>query len=337
MAPNTEIDLMRNYKFNLVLRGNEIIQAKNNLSLIQNKFIEYIIAKIRGDKSRNLSIQISRKEFAAALGLKEDGYLGRRMLSLIIELMNKSVVVFNSDKNCVDLCKYFEGTYHIGEGYADLEVGKKFASYFLELDGRSYTEYHLKTIMAFQSTHALQLYRLLKQYLHTKEKKRVFDLAEFKFYMNVENSYTKFNMLSKRVIDPSLKEINEISDIAAQYEPKKERGKIIGIIFYIRENLANKSKEVRIKDLYKAGLIDVQATPASETLEKEGIHPLDAKFYGLCFEKEQKTPDNFLSSVRKSYEKMPKTPKTVEWNSYLFGALKKKWGKRQTPKDKETK
>jgi len=97
-----------------------------------------------------------------------------------------------------------------------------------------FTKYKIKDVYQFTSAYTWRLYELLIQ--NKDMKKRDFDLEEFKWKIGVAEKYCAIGDLKKRVIDPSIDEINEYSDIKIQYDQVKRGRRVTGFVFYITEN-----------------------------------------------------------------------------------------------------
>lgn len=317
--------------FTLVVRDNRIVQGRSNLTPTQDKLLDYHVACIRKDPKRNRAQFIRYDDFSSLLpgkdgsGLKKSSYIASRLKPFLKDCLSKVIALRNEDKGTTTFLQWWslaEIDENNEEGFV-LELHERVAPYLIE-ELNEYTKYHLKIIFAFQSNHSQTLYRLLKQYYNKDDKKREFDLDDFRFHMDVIDKYSQFGMLLKRVIEPAVKEINALSDILVEYDFKKRGKKFTGLTFYITENAEYKSRVMKGKDLYKAGVIDVAPTTAADVLKAAGVQELDAKTFGLALEAANMDAADFVAKVRKSYEK---GTKAKPFGSYLFGALKRHFGK----------
>ena len=319
--------------FTLVVRDNRIVQGRSNLTPTQDKLLDYHVACIRKDPARKRCQFIRYEDFASLLpgkegtGLKKSSYIASRLKPFLKDCLSKVIAVRNDDDKSTTYLQWWslaKTNDDNDEGFF-LELHEHITPYLVD-ELNEYTRYHLKIIFAFQSNYSQTLYRLLKQYFNTEARKREFDLDDFRFHMDVIEKYSQIGMLLKRVVEPAVKEINELSDILVEFETKKRRQKIVGIIFFIADNPIYKSKEMKAKEYYKAQVIDVEPTTSAGVLKAEGIHELDAKIYGLALEAGKMDADDFVAKVRKSYEK---SARAKPFKDYLFGALINKFGKKK--------
>lgn len=318
--------------FTLVVRDNRIVQGRSNLTPTQDKLLEYHVASIRKDPERKRAQFIRYDDFASLLpgkdgsGLKKSSYVSSRLRPFLKDCLSKVVALRNDDKGTTTFLQWWSLA-ELDDDNTDgfvLELHERIAPYLTE-EMDEYTSYHLKIIFAFQSGHSQTLYRLLKQYHNTNAKKREFNLDDFRFHMDVIDKYERFNMLQKRVIDPALKEINELSDILVEWDFKKKGKRFTGLTFYITDNPAYKSRSMKAKDNYKAGVIDIAPSAAADVLKAEGIHELDAKTFGLALNAAKMDAPAFVAKVRKSYEK---GQKGKPFANYLLGALRNQFGRK---------
>ncbi|NPA13831.1 MAG: replication initiation protein [Aquificae bacterium] len=122
------------------------------------------------------------------------------------------------------------------------------APFILEIK-RGFTLYEVKTFLSLDSIYSKKLYRFLKKL--QKYGRVEVPIEEIRFFLQVENEYRNFNDLEKRVLKPSVEEINEKTDLFVEYEKKRlgegDRGsKVIALIFRIKQK-----PQEGIKDLEK--------------------------------------------------------------------------------------
>ena len=114
--------------------------------------------------------------------------------------------------------------------------------HFLSLK-EAYTKYSLQYVWLFKSSHSIRIYELLKEYACKGHHYRQFELSSLKERLGIENSYSEFYELKRRVIIPAQKEINKHSDITFDYTPMKVGRKVTGIMFLIKEKSKQTIKE----------------------------------------------------------------------------------------------
>lgn len=148
-------------------------------------------------------------------------------------------------------------------------------------DPQSFTYLSLRITAAFSSRYALTLYEKLSAVRYRGGTEWML-LSVFRDYIGAENVKTleAFKDLNRYVLQPSVKQINELSDITVHYETKNETGsrKITHIRFLVAENpngkfsLQNQRQET-IRQFYDTlttefGLSDVELNEIATNREK---------------------------------------------------------------------
>lgn len=103
-----------------------------------------------------------------------------------------------------------------------------------------YTEYELKQVSALQSEYAIRLYELLIQW-RSVGKVPMMTLEEFRSKVGVlDGNYKDIRDLKKRVLKLALKQINEHTDIIADYTQHKTGKSVTGLSFHFKKKPAAK-------------------------------------------------------------------------------------------------
>jgi plasmid replication initiation protein len=124
--------------------------------------------------------------------------------------------------------------------YVDAEATVKiiFAPAIIPLITRleqQFTSYELKQVSGLNSAYAVRLYELLICW-RTTGKTPVIDLTEFRKRIGVlDTEYIRTDNLKMRVIESSIKQINEHTDITVTYEQHKKGRVISGFSFKFKQ------------------------------------------------------------------------------------------------------
>ena len=100
---------------------------------------------------------------------------------------------------------------------------------------KRFTQYEMKQISELSTGYAIRLYELLICW-RTTGKTPIIELADFRQKMGVlDAEYQRMYDLKKYVLEPSLKQINEHTDITASYEQHKKGRTITGFSFKFKQ------------------------------------------------------------------------------------------------------
>ena len=94
-----------------------------------------------------------------------------------------------------------------------------------------FTSYEIEQVASLDSGYAIRLYELLIKW-RTKRNTPVFELQNFRQQLGVqEEKYSRMSDFKKYVLDFAIKQINEHTDITAEYKQEKAGRKITGFQF----------------------------------------------------------------------------------------------------------
>ncbi|MGV2580591.1 UNVERIFIED_CONTAM: RepB family plasmid replication initiator protein, partial [Neisseria gonorrhoeae] len=122
-------------------------------------------------------------------------------------------------------------SYFKKEGRFYIEFHDELIPYISELHD-NYTKYKLINIGALGSTHAIRLYELCSQYRDTGWRQT--SVEDIKSWLSISDKYPLFKDFKKRVLTPSINEINAKSDLLVDVEPIKRGRTIVALKFTIK-------------------------------------------------------------------------------------------------------
>ncbi len=144
--------------------------------------------------------------------------------------------------NIIPFAKYKNGILEFDLNYAIIP-------YLIEIN-RNFTEYQLDYLLSMRSAYAIKLYKLLYQYKNIKA--RSFHLLELKEQFGIVGKYAQYKDFRKYVIDPSVGQINELTDLMVSYTEIKFGRKIGKIDF----NFEIRNQRPQTKMLHAKNIIE---------------------------------------------------------------------------------
>jgi hypothetical protein len=143
-----------------------------------------------------------------------------------------------------------------------------------------YSKINLSVLREMKSAHALVLYENCYRYVdiaHTPW----WDVDVFRRLMSVDQmtSYKQFKLLNRAVIQPAMKEVNELSNIQLELETKRKGRSVTGLRFLIRPNPQLSLIGMDSED-------DITQMPAYQALLAEGISKTLARAWVLEHDEE---------------------------------------------------
>lgn len=128
--------------------------------------------------------------------------------------------------------------YQKGKGVIELEISEKIRPYLIDLKS-NFTSYHLQAALSLTSKFAKRIYQMASQWKdvgHTK----TYSLDEFKYMLNLKDpkgkepeQYVSVADLRRSVLEVSINQINEHTDLRISYELLKSSRAYDRVKFFI--------------------------------------------------------------------------------------------------------
>lgn len=227
----SELNKKRGYS---VVKHNDLIQkARYNLTVNQQKIIAYIISLIKPTDKELMMYEISVSDFCELCGIdKKHFYIDIK--DIVDDLDDKSFWVETEEK-LFKFRWFSEFEYLKKKGKIRIQINSNLKKYLLELY-QHYTQYEIYNILAIKGKYAIRFYELFQSYFMTKNAKKTsktVDLEELKSLLMCEN-YELYAAFRRRVLEPSLEEINKYTDLTVEYEPIRKNRVIVALEFDIK-------------------------------------------------------------------------------------------------------
>jgi len=218
----------------LVTKSNVLTEAGYKLSLNEQRLILCAISKLDGRKPmpQERDFTITAIAFADIFGLPvKQAY--ETLDNAVSRLYERDIKTFDRKGNArerfrwVDYVKYCDG-----EGKVTLSFSSKIIPY-LTLLHNQLTTYDLKQIAKLNSAYAIRFYELLIQFKSTGE--RFITIAKLKERLELTEQYSRFYNLKKRIIEPSIANINQFTDLHVDWDVVKKGRDITGLSFVFEQ------------------------------------------------------------------------------------------------------
>ncbi|OAL80392.1 DNA replication protein [Acinetobacter sp. SFB] len=231
----------------LVVKSNKLVQALQSLTLSEARLIQLAIIDAR-ETGKGLTpkhpLELNAARYAEAFNVSLDAaYLS---LAEAEETLFKRQFTIENDDGSITKSRWIQdANYKKGEGRILLTLTRVLIDQVTKLDGfRIYfTSYHLKQTANFKSIYAVRLYELLKQWKSIK-KTPMFPLEKFREQLGVGiNEYSRVEAFKRRVVDVAIQQINEFSDITAEYQQHKKGRSVSGFTFIFKYKNENENDD----------------------------------------------------------------------------------------------
>ena len=228
MAKNKEL---------IVKKDNALVTAAYTLGLAEQRMLLLAAATANSNSDPLNGLTLQASQYAEAYKVtRETAYEALREAGE--SLFERRITLYEgADKTVtrwVSFVKYKQGTGSIELGFSPVVL-----PLFNNLQER-FTVYALEQIADLTSVHAVRLYELLIQW-RSVGKTPKFELAKFRTILGISpEEYKRMTDFKRWVLDAAIKQINEHTDIHAEYEQHKTGRSITGLSFRFKVKQADR-------------------------------------------------------------------------------------------------
>ena len=154
-----------------------------------------------------------------------------RSIRKICNKLTKQNIGFET-KNPKDPWEYIPVMYtakYDGQGTVTLALNERLSPFILGLR-KNYTQYQLREILKFSSFYAIRFYEFIKSQMFKDSPSIEFRMDKLRTVLDCERKFQRFDNFRQRIIEPSIKDINENSNLVLRHwETITEGRKVVGI------------------------------------------------------------------------------------------------------------
>lgn len=234
-------------KKDLVVKTNRLNQAFQVLTLAELHIVQLAIVDARETGtglSTDTPLRIDARRYAEVFNTtRQNAY--QRMKEAEDTLFNRRFSFYDEDGKLVKSRWIQQVRYLDDEGAIELVFTLAVVQGISRIDGvkEFFTQYLLSQTARLNSVYSARLYELLIQWRSTG-KVPIIDLGDFREQLGIGiNEYQRMHHFKARVLEPAIKEINEKTDIKAEYEQHKKGRVISGFSFKFKKKSQPKSKK----------------------------------------------------------------------------------------------
>lgn len=219
-------------------RPRSITEARLTMSAIENDVFDILLTYVNreDDVPENLYYELNIADFKKDFGFAYERNAYNKIRNATLKLSDKSIEILDEQNKFVKFCLFQTVKWNEESKKVEIELGSYIKKLLVKEKYKSSTFYRIKYTLPMDSQYSKRLYIMFNEWLKTGIR---YDSVEtLRDKLQVPKSY-KYNMFKQRVLDTSLKEINDSTDIYVTYSETKQpvRGgqKIIGLTFQIKK------------------------------------------------------------------------------------------------------
>lgn len=242
--PEEQSDKLKELKMGMnVVQSNMLARFPNNFTLTQAKIFSFLISCIDSQRDKELPILfIDYRTMLKILRLNGSMHSKEIIEDCLTSLMSK--YYYEHTKGAIIAISFFD-TIAVNYNNEDNMVLVKFndtlTDYLINLKS-NFVSYKLPLILDFSSAYSIKFYEICSSYAH----KQVFEytVEQLREMLNLKNKkekinkFPEFNDFKRRVLEPSIAEINLNTDLTVSYEKvkdEKDKRKIKAIRFHVEK------------------------------------------------------------------------------------------------------
>ena len=225
-------------KKDLVIKTNRLNQAFQMLSLAEFHIVQLAIVDARETGTgltTDIPLRIDALRYADVFGTtRQNAYI--RMKEAEETLFNRRFSFFDEDGKLVKSRWISQVKYLDNEGAIEIVFTPAVVQGISRINGvkEFFTQYLLSQTSQLKSVYSTRLYELLIQWQSTG-KTPVFELQDFRAQLGLDlHEYKLMSDFKKRVLDLAVSDINEKTDIKANYQQYKKGRSITGFSFTLK-------------------------------------------------------------------------------------------------------
>ena len=220
----------------LVVKTNSLIMAIQKLTISETRLMQLAIieARTNGSLDHGMPIYIHAETYANTFNTTtENGY--KALLEAETRLFERRFQFISERGNPVKSRWVTSVEYIKGEYTLKIKLSDDLINEVTKIDGykQFFTSYRLEQTSQLKSAYSIRLFELLIQ--NIKIGKVSFDLEVFRLQLGINpDEYSLMSNFKKFVLDSSVNEINDKTDLKISYEQHKKGRKIVGFTFTIK-------------------------------------------------------------------------------------------------------
>lgn len=260
----------------MVYQANPLVEGRRDFSLIEARIfylgLRDIVPKLTnkvkvwGDKAYTdfPTTVLTTKELVQMFG---NCKYYHTLKDICRDLAKKVIEIKGEEDGEYSFCPVFKRLNFKQSTGLTLIFSQDMIPYLLDLADKPFTKLPFEQVWALRSSYAMRLFELLLQYQNTKTHERTMTVEELRHCLGVPDEAYKDSIenFRRRVIESSIKDINEKTAYKIECEKVKEGRKIVAFRFklYLPAELKKEKRKKQVADVLQ--------------LAKDAVKPMDEK------------------------------------------------------------
>lgn len=216
----------------LVVKSNDLVEARQRLSIQEQRIILLLISKIRPEAVDFLWYKFQIRDLAKFLGIETSKRFYTDVRKAVRKLIKRVITVDRKGRN-IDL-NWIQAAEYGEKGFVKICINQVLKPYLLNLKAH-FTKYYIGYVVHLRSTYSIRIYELLKRFENLGEV--TFEVPRLKKVLGLEqDEYPLYGNFKNKVILVAQKELAEKTDVAFTFTETKEGKKVASLRFIMVKN-----------------------------------------------------------------------------------------------------
>ena len=243
----------------LVVKDNALVEASHSLNLVPQRLIVLAIIEARESGTMLKAggiLKIKASDYVKTFNVStKSGAAYQALKTAADELLGATFRWKSKDENGkqeINVSQFVQRVTYVEEAaYVKIMFSQDIMPLITRLD-ESFTEYDLIQISDLKSGYSLRIFEMFMQWIGNRNPP-IIKLEDFRERLGLaDNQYETMSDFKKRVLKPSLAEINLKTNIEASYKQEKEGVKIVGFRLISKYKKPIKNKVIDAKKEVKS-------------------------------------------------------------------------------------
>lgn len=227
-----------------VYKSDDMVQkGRHKLTIQEQRCVLYAISKVQPTDRVFQEYVFDIQDFYGVCGIQNESYT--ELKAILNGLSDKAWdIPLKDNPNVISRVRWFS-TLRTNKrsGKVTIKFHEDMMPYLLDVTakGKFYTNYYIRFILPMSCQYAPRLYELLKSY-QKNNRRWFFQIDELKQNLGCEH-YKDFKDFRKRVLEPSVEEINRYTDINVKPITYREGRKVVRVEFLMAKKSEPKLRE----------------------------------------------------------------------------------------------
>ena len=223
-----------------VVQGNDLIEGTYKVSIDEYRLLNLALSKVDSVNSQPATpYLLSVNDYQEAYGVSHKTHENLRDAAR--QLMKKPIVIYQTDSRTkktktVEIAWFSMIKYD--NSVVELYFSEFVRPYLYELK-QNFTSVVFKNLSKLDTPFSVRLYLWLSKFRNLKKHRTDsgtiyadIELSWMREHGGLENKYTDYRILRRRLIEPAINKINKHTDISVSFDPIKQGKTVSGIRFF---------------------------------------------------------------------------------------------------------